>query len=254
MTKVTGKKPLVLAKNKKNSVIFVLINIISICFMYIKRAFLVLSTVFIVGCGSSSSSNSKQISSSKSGDIFPLKVGNSFISKKDYYDLSSGKFYSTRTDTLKIVSERVLNKDTMFLTNNNNQYVINRPDGYWSENGKVLEAKYPGNVGDTFPSYTKITNDKPPDTVTGYWKIVAVNEQVTVPAGTFNCIKYDSYHKSIINGKIHNRIITWWSPGFGLIKKELYHFRENFKEPQIKDTSNELILVYREELIKEEVN
>lgn len=209
-----------------------------------KQTFLLLCYIFIAGCSSSFSSASSHSASSDSHSIVPLKEGNIFISKKDYYDLESAKFYSTRIDTLKILSKRILNNDTMFLTNVNNQYVINRPDGYWSEGGEVLEAKYPGNVGDTFPSYTKITNEKPPDTVTGYWKIVAINEPVTVPAGTFNCIKYDSYHKSIINGKIHNRIITWWSPGFGLIKKELYHTTE----------AGVLILIYHEELLKEELN
>src|SRR5258706_1025352 len=94
-------------------------------------------------------------------EITPLKTGNMFISKKDYFDIRNGEHYLTKIDTVRITGTKVIGTDTFYVTNSN-QYVINRPDGYWSEKGKVQEAKYPGEIGDMFFSYKKITNEKPP--------------------------------------------------------------------------------------------
>ncbi len=214
--------------------------------MEIKHTVLFLIALGVAGCGSSHSLI--KLGSADSTQVFPLKVGNTFISKKEYFDLQTGKQYLTKIDTVKILGTQVLGDETFYVTNTN-QYLVNRSDGYWLSNGAVtktgpaLEAKYPGSVGETFPSYTKITNENPPDTVIGTWEILAKDEKVTVPAGTFTCMKYRREARGITTQRLHLQNLSWWSPGFGLIKREDYYPSEK----------GSLILICREELLSEEL-
>ena len=182
-----------------------------------------------------------------------MKVGNTFVSKKDFYDLKTGEHYQTKIDTVRIVGTAVLGNDTCFVTNSNH-YIINKSDGYWTNaDGKKdrleLEAKFPGSVGDTFSPYQKPTLEKSsagkmePDTIVGNWEIIAKDQQITVPAGTFRCWEYQSDHKSIQTKKVHFRTITWFAPGHGIIKSENYYHTEDGR----------LFLIYREELLSEDL-
>ncbi|HEY3876905.1 MAG TPA: hypothetical protein VGM92_15680 [Candidatus Kapabacteria bacterium] len=204
--------------------------------------FAAFSSVCVLGCASSlPSSTSKSNETIGPKQIFPLQVGNTYIMKKDYYSFKTGIYYMTAFDTTRIVDTERLNNQTYYVTNKK-EIVIDAPDGYRSDKGRVLEAKYPGKVGDKYYYYTKINNYTPPDTTTGTWEIIDTNDLVTVPAGTFSCYKYrlEAIGKS---GKLWLRSFDWWSPGFGLIKTETYHV----------DSSGNMPLFGKGELVKEEL-
>jgi len=220
---------------------------ISIYFVMNNKNGLLMLSIFIVGCGSAAISSSSK-------KIFPLEIGNTFITQKDYFDLKTGIHYLTKTDTLKIIDKEISENEDFFFTNTK-QVIIKRPDGYWIKDNSskkteaILTVKYPGNIGDTYSPYVKPTMEKnstgklSPDTIVGNWEILAKDQKITVPAGTFNCIEYRSDHKSLLTGKVHFRFLAWWSPGYGMIRNENYYHKED----------ETLLLIYREELLHEEL-
>lgn len=78
---------------------------------------------------------------------------------------------------IRTIYSEGINFDTSF------SYMINRSDGLWSRGSETgtptMMAKYPAQVGDVFSPYSGIEME-----------LVAIDEEVIVPAGSFYCYHY----------------------------------------------------------------
>jgi hypothetical protein len=55
-----------------------------------------------------------------------------------------------------------------------------------------------------------------------YFRIVEGFEEVTTPAGTFQCLKMNYEVETIVNQKVKSKGIEWFSKEAGLVKRETY--------------------------------
>ena len=149
----------------------------------------VLLLLSLISCKEESSTEPETTSS-----LYPLKVANVWTYDKatnlgDYEDIY-------------LVEAKV--SDTIFkvkftssgsMGDNREETIVaeNKSDGYYQD-GTII-YKYPAEAGDTYQSGSR--------TIT----VIATNVSITVPAGTFNCIEYES------GGSTY-----WVSPGVGQIK------------------------------------
>jgi hypothetical protein len=175
----------------------------------------------IASCKSSTESNNPQ----SQDVIMPLAVGNMWA----YHDQTFHKGISgSYDDTLKIVFTIFFGKDSAY-KNKYDTYYQNKGDGLWimpfGSSDFILSAKYPGNAGDVFGhDVTIITNESSPDPIDSAGadiRIDSVNATVTVPAGTYQCYKYnadyyDSKHQLLIKEN------NYYSVNTGLIKRERF--------------------------------
>jgi len=138
--------------------------------------------------------------------IFPLAVGNWWVIHTTNYD-TTGAVYSTRQDTIRILRDTTINNERWFIGYG---ILTNRVDGLYDyQPGSVspasLELKYPVSVPNDWV-YRGIP-----------MKILAVNDTLTVPAGTFVC----HYYRSGYDGITYND--EFYSPEIGLVKRECYN-------------------------------
>jgi hypothetical protein len=136
----------------------------------------------------------------------PLKVGNTWI----YKHTVSGQ---TSYYTCSIVSSTTINSQLVYLLNE--QWLFDKNAAYYTEGilhgmrvssgpDQKIEVIYPKNpvVGQTWYVY---------DVSSGF-KLEALNESVTVPAGTFSCSRLTGIPDS---GDMYS---VWYSNGKGIIK------------------------------------
>jgi hypothetical protein len=125
--------------------------------------------------------------------IMPLKVGNRWIGRTEQLD-TAGEVKSTQFDTLEIVAEEVDNGETWYRTNRNTSYTI-REDGLWyrpygAGDYLMFLAKYPASVDDLFGTDTLSRLPNTDSLVISTIRVRSTGERVTVPAGTFQAIRY----------------------------------------------------------------
>ena len=96
-----------------------------------------------------------------------------------------------------------------------------------------LFYKYPGTVNEEFASFR--------DTI----KIIAINERVSTPAGTFNCIVYQQW-TNYFNGNNPKNILltTYVAPGIGKVKYE-YTFIDPFHSDDPSPIRRGILVEYR---------
>ncbi len=63
-----------------------------------------------------------------------------------------------------------------------------------------------------------------------YYRIVEGYENVTTPAGTFNCLKISYEVETIVTHKVKSRGIEWFSKEAGLVKRETYDMNRRLIE------------------------
>lgn len=183
----------------------------------------ILTLVFFIGACSDKDENSKQPSLPE-GDIVPLATGNQWVFNT--YNTQAYTFQGTITMDIEeqLSNNRYLYGWTVDLTNGNYTYNQGacqlKEDGYYEGSLTSLHLlyKYPAKKGDEF-FYTAISKHI----------VSSVYEVITVPAGTFECIRYDTYW-SDYEGKWTFDCYTWVSPGVGQIaeSKELdgHYYRQ----------------------------
>ena len=146
--------------------------------------------LFITGCEKSSETKSKQTDDS----TFTFAVvGHQWIMT---YDATMPKAYDN--DTVSIVSAQ--GTDTWLLNDGSLMLCSSNVFGIGKENDIFIVCKADALVGDTYSG------------VAGDCKVVAVNEDVTVPAGTFSCFKVERS----ISGQL--RDTYYINRKYGLIK------------------------------------
>jgi hypothetical protein len=174
--------------------------------MKILNILLVISVLFIFGCPSEDNPSKPNGNNSINDLILPLKTGNKWIYQRTVF--YNDTLHKTDTNTIEVTGSRNFGSETWYFTGESYKF-INRKDGLWrdatSDGGDTIitpEAallfKYPVTQGESWLSYEGIT-----------YLANAVNVDIKVPAGTFNCI---DYKKSKGNSS------DYFSPGIGNIK------------------------------------
>lgn len=177
--------------------------------------------------------------------IIPLKAGNVW-----YYTVtdlgSDGSSTNTYTDSIKVIRELHINDEKWFevhfplISRDKNIYMTNTDMGLQykcmecSNKKEYLEAKYP-EINNTFYSSSFKT-----DSVIGghgniksysdtyiVWK-TSLYEQTTVPAGTFNCIRYNGWIENSNHSiKGYPYTTAWYAPDSGLVRAVIYTFADS---------------------------
>ncbi|PKL85858.1 MAG: hypothetical protein CVV22_04790 [Ignavibacteriae bacterium HGW-Ignavibacteriae-1] len=177
--------------------------------------------MFVTSC--TDDSTSPIISPHNTDELIPLKIGNTWVHNRTYYDEflaeNSGKVTST------VVSDEMYNGEKYYrierLNQKSNQkeispvYYINKSDGFYSltfddNNEPETEfIKYPVTEGEIFfnDEIRKSYAEK-------------VDTIISTSAGKFKCIKY--VHIIQLDGKYAYKIVTFYCPGIGLIAGENY--------------------------------
>lgn len=159
-------------------------------------------------------------------EIWPLKIGNKWITKTTQYD-SLGKITSTTIDSMVVIKDTIINNERVFVlyqyfySFSFRFYVVNKSDGFYriniGWNDKLqkdtisydLGYKYPGNDGETYIGFRH------------NMKILSTNSIIDdINNESFNCYKYFDENQSQ-QGYWSKSL--YLSPGVGLIYSESYN-------------------------------
>ncbi len=199
----------------------------------LKRAlytFILIAPIIFTSCSESTSPYSNN------DGLIPLSVGNSWSYQFTDYD-SSGAVIYTEIQTNKIDKDTIISNNIWYGYNYIpvSVWFINKADGYWSfakRNGNtlmndtsIIVYKYPTKAGDVYGNpYTPS-------------EVISTEEEITVPAGTFNAIHITTNYSSLNNNFLYS-FETYIVPHIGVIKLE-----------QIGKKSNgDTYIVYKSEL------
>ena len=152
--------------------------------------------------------------------IYPLKIGNSWLSEIIYYnqqgaETSRDTFETTVARDTIIEGERwyQLARDSVLISG----FVANRLDGFWAYSPRQLLFQYPTEEG--------ILYTGPNNSVT---EVESITDTVEVSAGEFCCY---SYKKTSYGTDAFNR--SKLAPGVGLVLNEVWY------------EGNDEVLIYR---------
>ncbi|HVN48680.1 MAG TPA: hypothetical protein VMU30_07650 [Bacteroidota bacterium] len=131
-----------------------------------------------------------------SSPIFPLKVGNTWTYRANYYT-KSGTLLFNETNTQSIIGEKMLNGEKLFLMVSDfwsDQFLIARNNGiyvyYPDLKMAALKFKYPSTAGEQYSSGYDFWNDDTVHLEQYQTTVDSVNEIVSVPQGSYQCYKY----------------------------------------------------------------
>jgi hypothetical protein len=168
------------------------------------------------------------------GSLYPLTIGNSWTYRSMRFD-SLGNSKSLDTVEFSITKDTLVGNEHWFsLGSGVGEYLANRGDGTWymriNSSGVITQQpvmffRYPAAVNDSW-----LTMDSGMATLTGK------DVSVTVPAGTYKCLRY-AY--DIAKWDFHQ--IMDVAPGVGYVKEEV--FAKRFSGVQYVESRRELIKV-----------
>ena len=168
-------------------------------------ALLIMSSFVITGCGDDDDNNDNN-------SIYPLAVGNTWVSRDSTYTFIEGLggSFEIEIDTLIINSTGVFDGNTYY-GDSTDGWSRNTNDGVYNWNDSLgieeLIVLYPVSVGDKF--YSSMIND----TV----EVLSTSFNVTVPAGSFECVRYQGMNESL-----GNMVMDFYlSAGVGMVKMEM---------------------------------
>lgn len=167
-----------------------------------------LFSIIAVSCSDSTSNNEPM------KELFPLKIGNKWTYQITKNDSISTSYNDIQKDT-------VVNGETWYIVLRDGEPVFtskNKSDGMWIMfgNEKVLFYKYPATLNDEYMAGAVSV------------KVVSLNKQITVPAGTFECIQYHTVYSD------KEEYDEFFCPGTGTIKIIAYEI--NSGVPIINET------------------
>lgn len=180
---------------------------------------LIIITIFIFSCSDENDKN-EPIDYNTNG-IIPLKIGNYWKYETESY-LSRDTFPTYTNNTLTVFRDSIINGTKYFyIINDNYNYTVstNKEDGYYFNNIDEIDDlyyKYPCEVGDQWD--VRIYEEE--DLDEKYVIVKSLNEVVTVPFGTFECINYEFYAIEEFMPDYHFIFISnvYISPGVGMVK------------------------------------
>lgn len=198
---------------------------------YILYTISVLFIAMVVGCEGTTDPNNNNVSQDV---IFPLAVNNEWVYQETIFD-SNGVVSRQNNYSTAIVKDSIRLGEKVFIDQSGFIYV-NRTDGLWylndgiNRNEQLLAFKYPCKIGDTFPgSHFNYNGEKDLVTMT----VVSLNESITVPAGTYTCIKYigEGYFPS--SGLKTDRRMYYLAPKIGIVLIEDYDYINHQANPYL---------------------
>ena len=119
------------------------------------------------------------------GAIYPMSLGNRWVSKQDTYD-STGILMSSYTDTARVVGDTVIGGERWYyFTAGSHSYYTNRSDGQYSyvpawSAQPFLDLKFPAQPGESYSIPYAL----------GTKKVLAIDASASVPAGIYACYIY----------------------------------------------------------------
>lgn len=148
-------------------------------------------------------------------DIIPLAVGNTWSYHTSLYD-TAGNVFKELNSSREITGDTLIDNITWYYYETNAWFCSIFKDGYHIYDPyrtdslrNLLNYKYPCAAGDKY-SY--------------YYEVAKIDTQITVPAGTFNCIMYTLRMQTPMDFAYIDFFIK---PGVGYIKTIEYSFTEN---------------------------
>lgn len=182
--------------------------------MCINKSFISLSivlfsiSIFYLGC-----SDSVNPEDYFQNNPIPLKIGNSWNYLLTNYDSTETISY-THNNLENVITDTVISNMRWYSLNSSpkGEWFTNKADGYWgfvkanNQNKLIKDTtflifKYPTVVGDKYRDY----------------EVVAVDEEVVVPAGKFNCVHITVRYPHSNNYLLDSFEILF-KPGLGKVK------------------------------------
>lgn len=149
-----------------------------------------------------------------SEDIIPLAVGNTWNYHTTLYD-TAGNVFREFDSSSRITGDTLIDNNTWYYYESNAWFCSIFEDGYHTYDPyrsdslkNRLNFKYPCAAGDKY----------------SYYEVAKSDTQITVPAGTFNCIMYKLRMRTSMDFAYLDFFIK---PGIGYIKTIEYSFAEN---------------------------
>ena len=143
-----------------------------------------------------------------------LKVGTAWVYKYTDYD-QSGAVVSTANITLTITSQATLLGESWWVATGAGtpSYIRKTTDGYYTIRNAVsqLDFKVPAVVNDTWRKIYSNTAGDYSD-----FKVVAINQNVTVPMGTIACYYAEGNDSNSLEDK------AWYNDANMMVKQEEY--------------------------------
>lgn len=171
------------------------------------------------------------------GVIMPLKDGNVWYYKVTEYN-NLGSAIRIYTDSIRVFKEKSINDEKWFevyfpmISEKNVLYMTNSDRGLHAicrncpeyDGTKLLLAKYP-EINNTYYSgfYVDTLNTNSTFIDSSTIMFQSANQSVTVPKGSYDCVKYTGYfesQKAALNSKPY--LNAYFTPNFGLVKAETY--------------------------------
>jgi hypothetical protein len=150
-------------------------------------------------------------------EIMPLQSGNAWTYQLTNYD-ASGTIRSSAEVTTFILGDTLIDGEHWSAYGPvypGSEFFMNKADGLWYRQRNVslpgLMAKYPASPGDVF-------TEEHGDTV----RVLSVERDVTVPAGSFRCHEYEQRSEVLAGDIIRFRYRRCFSPGVGMVLIEQY--------------------------------
>ena len=152
-----------------------------------------------------------------SQDLIPLKINNSWNYKQTDYD-SSGVIYRVENQSSTIIKDTTILSQLWYSFSDvpDGIWFTNKTDGYWAfvkantgsvlNDSSLLVYKYPTKVGDIYGDA-----DSPIE-------VVSIDEEITVPAGSFKAIHMIKNYLSSQN-YLRDSFEIFIAPQIGVIKR-----------------------------------
>ena len=145
--------------------------------------------------------------------IIPLKIGNLWVEKITIYD-SLGNTMSTMIDTQKVINDTVIGNEKWYSYGTKYILFTNKPDGYYMRYINAYDTSYSITILWKYPAMVNESYN----VQTGNFVVKSLNDNVTVPAGNFNCLQYRFFYGSQPVRPNTGYEQDWFSPGLGPVR------------------------------------
>ena len=176
--------------------------------------------------------------------IMPLTVDNYWTYITENFD-SFSRVTSTNTFTVTVTFDSKHNDSIYYYLDAYSIFYINRADGLWefdNLHSKRL-AKYPCAIGDSVRydtmSYQGLDRYGNVATLSanGLTSVVSLSSKISLPDSAYYCIEYSADYRFLkVPREQSHRLIDYYAPGIGLIRREFYLFRSGGYHLQWRNT------------------
>jgi hypothetical protein len=184
-----------------------------------KHTLLLSPLLFIIFISSCEKSN--PVSNGSTNEIIPLKVGNAWTSTFSDYD-SNGVITTAYIDSVWVAKDTIVDDQNYFLMFRQSENAVGPPypqtSSYLARNtpSGYNEREVRFNLEGMAYNYPYHINDS---------TIVATNEAITVPAGTYNCIVYKFPAAEVLVDTVYQVAYgkSYICPNIGIVKQEFWY-------------------------------